>query len=96
MIHRDRGFQYTSKAFGKIAKDARMTQSMSKVGRCLDNTCIEGFFCTFKAEKYHLNQYETFEELKEDIDNYIHFYNHEGFQENLNNLTPMEYRKKAA
>jgi transposase InsO family protein len=96
MIHSDRGFQYTSKMFGEIVKDAQMIQSMSRVGRCLDNACIEGFFGSFKSEKYHLNHYETFEELKDDIDDYIHFYNYERFQENLNNLTPMEYRSKAA
>ncbi|WP_408011265.1 IS3 family transposase [Pseudalkalibacillus sp. A8] len=96
MIHSDRGFQYTSKIFGKMIREAGMIQSMSRVGRCLDNACIEGFFGALKSEKYHLNRYETFTELKEDIDDYMYFYNHERFQENLNNLTPMEYRSKAA
>ncbi|WP_408008149.1 IS3 family transposase [Pseudalkalibacillus sp. A8] len=33
---------------------------------------------------------------KKNIDDYMYFYNHERFQENLNNLTPVEYRSKAA
>ncbi|MCF6409699.1 IS3 family transposase [Pseudalkalibacillus salsuginis] len=90
------GFNYTSKIFGKMIREAGMIQSMSRVGRCLDNACIEGFFGALKSEKYHLNRYETFTELKEDIEDHMYFYNHERFQENLNNLTPMEYRSKAA
>ncbi len=32
----------------------------------------------------------------QNLNDHMYFYNHERFQENLNNLTPMEYRSKAA
>ena len=54
-----------------------MTQSMSRVGRCIDNGPMESFWGTLKCEKYYLHKYETFEELTNAIDEYIHFYNHE-------------------
>ncbi|WP_408008148.1 hypothetical protein ACJROX_26285 [Pseudalkalibacillus sp. A8] len=54
MIHSDRGFQYTSKTFGKMITG--MIQSMSRVGRCLDNAYIESFFGALKQEKNHLNR----------------------------------------
>ncbi|WP_132770520.1 IS3 family transposase [Tepidibacillus fermentans] len=49
-----------------------------------------------KCEKYYLNQYNSFEELRQAIEEYIHFYNYERLQKRLNDLSPMEYRAKAA
>ncbi|MFU0799928.1 MAG: Integrase catalytic domain-containing protein [Xylanivirga thermophila] len=96
MIHSDRGFQYTSYGFKKRLESAGMTQSMSRVGRCIDNGPIEGYWGTLKCEKYYLNKYNAFEELKNDIDKYIYFYNYKRLQKRLNSLSPMEYRALAA
>ena len=37
LFHSDRGYQYTSKSFRKKLDKAGMTQSMSRVSRCIDN-----------------------------------------------------------
>ncbi|MDR4223924.1 IS3 family transposase [Heyndrickxia coagulans DSM 1 = ATCC 7050] len=95
-MHSDRGFQYTSKGFKCKIDAVKMTQSMSRVGRGIDNGPMESFWGTLKCEKYYLHQYKTFEELSLAIDEYIHFYNHERYQKRLNGLSPMEYRAKAA
>ncbi|NLI67764.1 MAG: transposase, partial [Bacilli bacterium] len=73
-----------------------MTHSMSRVGKCIDNGPMESFWGTLKCEKYYLHKYETFEDLRKAIDEYIFFYNHERYQEKLNGLSPIEYRTKAA
>ncbi|MER2010604.1 MAG: IS3 family transposase [Psychrobacillus sp.] len=96
LIHSDRGFQYTSKGFKRKIDAVKMTQSMSRVGRCIDNGPMESFWGTLKCEKYYLHQYKTFEELSLAIDEYIHFYNYDRYQKRLNGLSPMEYRAKAA
>jgi transposase InsO family protein len=96
MIHSDRGFQYTSLEFKRRIDAAQMTHSMSRVGRCIDNGPMESFFGTLKCERYYLRKYDSFEELEEDMNNYIHFYNHERLQAKLNDLSPIEYRTKAA
>lgn len=96
LIHSDRGFQYTSKGFKCKIDAAKMTQSMSRVGRCIDNGPMESFFGTLKCEKYYLHKFGTFEELSLAIDEYIHFYNHNRYQKRLNGLSPVEYRAKAA
>ena len=57
---------------------------------------MEGFWGILKCEKYYLHKYKTFEALKEDIDKYILFYNHDRLQAKLNSLSPMEFRTKAA
>lgn len=96
MLHSDRGFQYTSFKFKKILKKGKIVQSMSRVGRCIDNGPMESFWGTLKCEKYYLHTYQTFEELEKDIEAYIHFYNNERLQAKLNGLSPMEFRNKAA
>jgi putative transposase len=95
MLHSDRGFQYTSLSFNRLFV-GKLTQSMSRIGRCIDNGPMEAFWGTLKCEKYYLHTYSTFEELQKDIDDYIRFYNNERLQEKLNGLSPMEFRTKAA
>lgn len=96
LLHSDRGFQYTSLRFKEKLDEAKLTQSMSRVGRCIDNGPMESFWGTLKCEKYYLHTYRTFAELQKDIDDYIHFYNYERLQAKLNGLSPNEFRTKAA
>lgn len=95
LIHSDRGSQYTSREYRMKTTQYQMTRSMSRVGKCIDNAPIESFFGHFKTECYDLKKYKSFEELVADIDTYIHFYNHERFQERNNGLAPLEMRNKA-
>ncbi|MFE5321768.1 DDE-type integrase/transposase/recombinase [Paenibacillus sp. NPDC056579] len=67
MLHSDRSFQYTSLDFKKILDEYKMSQSMSRVGRCIDTSPMESFL---KCEKYYLHTYETFDDLKGDIEAY--------------------------
>ena len=46
LIHSDRGFQYTSHGFKRRIEQAGMTQSMSRVGRCIDNGPMVSFWGT--------------------------------------------------
>jgi putative transposase len=96
LFHSDRGFQYTNTTFRAKLDRAGCTQSMSRVSRCIDNGPMEGFWGTLKSEMYYLKQFYTYDELKQAIDDYIHFYNHERYQAKLNGLAPIEYRNQAA
>ena len=87
---------YTSWEFKKRLDAHGLTQSMSRVGKCIDNGPMEGFWGTLKCEKYYLHKYQTYEALEKDIDHYIYFYNYERLQEKLGSLSPMEVRTKAA
>ena len=48
LIHSDRGYQYTSYAFAQFIKDTQAIQSMSRVGKCIDNGPMENFFGILK------------------------------------------------
>ena len=92
LFHSDRGFQYTSKLFKAKLEKQGMEQSMSRVGRCIDNGPMEGFWGILKCEMYYLNQFETYEELVAAIEQFIHYYNHQRRQHKLNCLPPATYR----
>lgn len=100
IFHSDRGFQYTNKTFKTKLDKAGMTQSMSRVGCCIDNGPMEGFWGILKSEMYYLRSFADFEALKKAIEDYIDYYNNERYQKRLLCMTPLEYRdhlsKKAA
>ncbi|HGM1528912.1 TPA: IS3 family transposase [Clostridioides difficile] len=92
LFHSDRGYQYTSKTFKLKLDNVSATQSMSRVGRCIDNGPIEGFWGIIKSEMYYLKKFNNFDELKLAIDDYIEFYNKKRLQRKLKGLSPIEYR----
>ena len=92
IFHSDRGFQYTNKVFKHKLDKMEATQSMSRVSRCIDNGPMEGFWGTLKSEMYYLKKFNTYEELRQAIDEYIEFYNTKRLQKKLKGMTPTEYR----
>ena len=92
LFHSDRGFQYTSRAFKAKLDAAGMMQSMSRVGRCIDNGPMEAFWGVLKVEMYYLHRFNDYDSLKTAIENFIFFYNNRRYQEKLDGLAPLEYR----
>jgi putative transposase len=93
IFHSDRGFQYTNKQFKARLDKAGMIQSMSRVGRCIDNGPMEGFWGVLKCEMYYLSKFKDYDSLAAAIENFIHFYNYGRRQKKLNKLAPMTYRQ---
>ena len=92
IFHSDRGFQYTNKIFKKKLDQAEMVQSMSRVGRCIDNGPMEGFWGILKSEMYHQHKFSDYESLKNAVEEYIDYYNNNRYQKRLKCMTPLEYR----
>jgi len=93
LFHSDRGFQYTNKVFHKKLVGAGMTQSMSRVSRCIDNGPMEAFWGMMKSEMYYLNKFRSYDELEAAVKEYIGYYNNHRYQKRLNCMTPIEYRQ---
>lgn len=92
LLHSDQGYQYTSRQYNNLLKRYKIKASMSRKGNCWDNACMENFFSHFKSECFNRYSFRTGEEVKHAVQRYIRFYNHQRFQEKLNNLSPYEYR----
>lgn len=95
MFHSDRGYQYTSKTFKNMLDEQGMTQSMSRVGKCIDNGPIENLWGIIKTEMFYINNFNNTKEIKKAIEDYIEFYNKVRLQAKLNSHTPIEYRNMA-
>lgn len=95
LFHSDRGYQYTSRVFQQKLKKQGMTQSMSRVGCCIDNGPTEGFWGIIKSEMYYISEFSNEEELVQAIGEFIDYYNNGRYQERFDNLTPFEVRKAA-
>ena len=90
LCHSDRGFQYTNRLFHAKLEAAGMTQSMSRVAKCIDNGPMEGFWGILKRERYYGKRFTDRETLVKMIEDYIDYYNNKRLQRNLGVLTPME------
>ena len=90
-LHSDQGCHYTAIAYQKLLKDLNIIQSMSRRGNCWDNAPQESFFGHMKDE-LHLKECIDFEEVKQEIDDYMDYYNNYRYQWDLNKMTPVEYR----
>ena len=89
IFNTDQGSQYTSYIHTQTLKDNGITISMDGKGRATDNIAIERFWRSAKVERIYLNQYNTIKELKEDVTDYMQFYNYRRFHETLEYKKPM-------
>nr|WP_278320782.1 IS3 family transposase [Clostridium sp. chh4-2] len=90
IFHSDRGFQYTNRVFRAKLEATGMTQSMSKVAKCIDNGPMEGLWGIIKREWYYGKRFTSREAIVEMIENYIEYYNKQRLQRNLGVFAPIE------
>ena len=90
LFHSDRGFQYTNRTFHAKLESAGMVQSMSRIGKCIDNGPMEGFWGILKRERYYGRHFTDRESLIAMIEDYIGYYNTKRLQRKLGVVTPME------
>lgn len=91
-LHSDQGWQYQMKQYQYLLKEKGIVQSMSRKGNCLDNAIIENFFGVLKSELFYLKKYKSIEQLKNEIKQYIYYYNNDRIKSNLNKMSPIKYR----
>jgi len=71
MFHSDQACHYTSKKFRQLLWRYQIKQSMSRRGNCWDNAPMERFFRSFKSEWMPTVGYNSFNEAKAAVINYI-------------------------
>lgn len=92
ILHSDQGWQYQMKQYQHLLKQKGITQSMSRKGNCLDNAIIENFFGILKSELFYLKKYNSIIQLKQEIQEYIYYYNNQRIKSKLNKMSPIKYR----
>jgi len=92
LVHSDQGCHYTSIKFRTLVNDSGLRQSMSRRGNCWDNAPQESFFGHMKDELHpKIKEWQTFEDVKARIDDWMDYYNNYRYQWDLAKLSPNEY-----
>jgi putative transposase len=86
IIHFDQGWHYQMKQYRHALKEQGMTQSMS---------VIENFFGIMKSEFLYLNDFESIDHFKQELKEYMDYYNNKRIKTKLKGKSPIQYRTLA-
>lgn len=95
VLHSDQGWQYQHKRYQQMLREKGIRQSMSRKGNCLDNAVIENFFGLLKSELLYLQKFESLEQFKAALVDYLDYYNNRRIKARLKGLPPAIHRQQA-
>ena len=95
ILHSDQGWQYQHKHYRQMLENKGIRQSMSRKGNCLDNAVMENFFGLLKSELLYLQEFQSVEHFKQELIEYLDYYNNRRIKAKLNGLPPALHRQQA-
>lgn len=93
ILHTDQGSVYSSKKFNESLPSNHIIHSMSKPGTPTENGSMESMNGWIKEELFIDFKLNSSNDIKKEIDNYIHYFNYERPQSSLNYLTPIQFKE---
>ncbi|MGW0665421.1 IS3 family transposase [Streptodolium elevatio] len=97
IFHSDRGCQYTSHQFARLARKFGIRLSVGRTGVCWDNALAESFFSTLKSDLGADRPWPTRAAARTDVFEYIEsWYNIRRLHSSLGYRTPVEYEAALA
>jgi putative transposase len=95
LLHSDQGCQFTSQDWQSFLKAHGIVCSMSRRGNCHDNAAMESFFQLLKRERIKRKIYNTHDEARSDVFDYIEmFYNPKRRHSANGGVSPVEFEKR--
>lgn len=95
IVPSDQGSQFSSYDWRDFLDQNNLQQSMSRFRNYHDNPVVESFFQLLKRERIRRKTYDTREEAKQDVSDYIEmFYNPKRRHSFSNDMSPVEYEKQ--
>ena len=95
ILHSDQGWHYRHKHYVAMLKEKGVRQSMSRKGNCYDNAVMENFFGHLKSELLYLQEFESLDHFKQELIDYIDYYNNRRIKTRLKGLPPALHRQQA-
>ena len=95
LLHSDQGWQYQHKHYQRMLQEKGIQQSMSNKGNCLDNAVMENFFGLLKSELLYLQEFESMDHFKQELVEYLDYYNNRRIKTKLKGLPPALHRQQA-
>ncbi len=93
IFHSDCGNEYDNKLVDDILEAFEIDRSLSNKGNPYDNAVCEATNKIMKTEFIYQNKFETLEDLKLGLAEYVYWYNNQRIHGSLDYLTPVEYKK---
>ena len=95
ILHSDQGWQYQHRQYRRMLREKGIRQSMSRKGNCLDNAVIENFFGLLKSELLYLQEFRSMEHFRQELIEYLDYYNNRRIKAKLKGLPPAIHRQQA-
>lgn len=95
ILHSDQGWHYQHLKYQQMLCSKGIRQSMSRKGNCLDNAVIENFFGLLKSELLYLLKFDSFDQFKLELFDYLDYYNNRRIKAKLKGLPPALHRQQA-
>lgn len=92
IFHTDRGNEFKNHLIDEILTTFGIDRSLSMKGCPYDNAVAEATFKVIKTEFVNQYTFGNLSELKNELADYIHWFNNQRILSSLNYLTPVEYR----
>ena len=84
----DQGSHFTSPQYAQLLLAANEQISMDGKGRALDNIFTERLWRTIKYEEVYMHDYTSPKEARQQLRDYMQFYNHQRLHQSLDYQTP--------
>lgn len=94
IFNTDQGVQYTSSNFVNVLQANSIRVSMDGKGRAFDNIMIERLWRTVKYEEVYLKSYDSVEDCRRNLGEYIRYYNMERYHSTLDKTPFAAYHEK--
>ncbi len=95
VLHSDQGWQYQHKQYQRMLRRKGIRQSMSRKGNCLDNAVMENFFSLLKSELFYLQEFRSLDHFKQELVDYLDYYNNRRIKAKRKGLPPALHRQQA-
>ena len=95
ILRSDQGWQCQHKQYQCMLCEKGIRQSMSRKGNCLDDAIMENFFGLFKSELLYLQEFESMEHFKLELNAYLDYYNNQRIKAKLKGLPSAIHRQQA-
>lgn len=93
IFHTDRGSEFKNKIIDEIIKTFNIRRSLSHKGCPYDNAVAEATYKVFKTEFVMNNTFNSLDELKIQLADYVHWFNNIRIHGSLGYLSPVQFKK---
>jgi putative transposase len=96
IFHSDRGTEFLGRSFREYLVSHGVQQSTTRGGAPDENAHVESFFHSLKADLIQGQRFQTVNELRNQLNRYVRYYNHQRLHSALGYRSPVDYERGAA